>query len=375
MINRNVNWNIKRIASNCAALLCIVTLVACGGEKKEVKDPVKPVKSGRILSVGGVQTRTFAGTTQSGDEANLSFRANGLIELLRVKVGDKVKRGQLLAKLDQKDVRLNYEKAKSTLRSASIQLDTAKSSLERVKQLYMANNTSLNEYERAKNNLAAASSGYETAVKALDLQKSQLEYTKIVAPTAGIVTKVNAEKNEFTSAGAPVIVINSGDDMEINVGVPESYISRIRQGDSVEAVVASIGSGKISGVITEVGFSSSENVVFPVIVKVSEKIKALRPGMPADVSFRFGNEKDEKRLVVPVLAVGDSSEGNYVFELVKEGEHYVAKKRIIKTGPLLTEGFQVLSGIKENSIVAVAGLRSLYDGRKVKLMEDSSAKK
>ncbi len=350
-------------------------LTACGSEKKVVDDPIKPVKWSKVIAVGGVQQRTFAGTTQSGNEANLSFRANGLIEMLRVKVGDKVKRGQLLAKLDQKDVRLNFEKAKATLRSAKIQLDTAKSSLERVKQLYMANNTSLTEYERAKNSLASASSGYETAVKALDLQKSQLEYTKIVAPTAGIVTKVNAEKNEFTSAGSPVIVINSGDDMEINVGVPENYISRIRQGDSVDVVVASIKAGKIKGVVTEVGFSSAGSVVFPVIVKVSEKIKALRPGMPAEVAFSFGNETEVVRLVVPVLSVGDSSEGNYIYELVKEADHYVAKKRIIKTGPLLTEGFQVMSGIKEGAIVAVAGLRSLYDGRKVKLLEQKTENK
>jgi len=92
--------------------------------------------------------------------------------------------------------------------------------------------------------------------------------------------------------------------------------------------------------------------------------------MAAKVTFRFGDEEAKpSQLVVPVKAVGDDPQGNFVFVLEKENEHYVAQKKHIEVGALVSDGFIVLSGLKEGDLVAIAGLRSLFDGRKVTLLQ------
>lgn len=349
----------------------IVLLWACGNKtKKETTITLKPVKYASVSLSGGLQKRNFNGISQSGSEAKLSFRANGLIVALNVKTGDRVRYGQLLARIDSKDTQLAYEKAKSALDNAKIQLETASSALERIKQLYTSDNASLNDYEQAKSAYSSAQSAYQTANRSLDLQESQLQYTRIKAPTAGIVTAVNAEINEFTKAGTPVIIISSKqEDIEINIGVPEIYISQIKQGDNVDIKFQSLKNKSFKGTVTEVGYSTAEFVTYPVIVRVLEPSKDIRPGMPVDVAFTFGKDEEDAKLTVPVKAVGEDHEGNFVFVLKPENGHYRAQKTIIEIGSLIPEGFQVISGLKEGDKVAVAGLSSLYTGIKVNLLE------
>lgn len=349
----------------------IILLSACGKKgKQKPAEILKPVKYAIVTFSGGIQERNFNGISQSGSEAKLSFRANGLIVAMKVKTGDRVKYGQLLARIDSKDAQLAYEKAKAALENAKIQLETASSGLERIKQLYTSNNASLNDYEQAKSAYANAQSGYQTAKKSLDLQASQLQYTKIKAPTDGIITAVNAEINEFAQAGAPVIVISSKEeDIEINIGVPEIYITKIVLGDMVTVKFPSIKNKSFKGTITEVGYSTAEFVTYPVIVRILEPSKDIRPGMPVDVTFTFGEKSEDAKLAVPVKAVGEDHEGNFVYVLKPGNGHYLAQKTLIEIGALLPEGFQVISGLKDGDIVAVAGISSLYHGRKVKLME------
>lgn len=348
-----------------------LALISCGGEDTAQKqEKLKPVKYSEVSLFGGIQKKSFTGTSQSGSEAKLSFRANGIITKLNVKVGSRVRKGQLLAKLDSKDARLSYENALSSLKNSEIQLQTAKSALERTKKLYMTNNASLNDYEKAKSSFASARSGNESAQKKLDLQKSQLEYTKIVSPTNGVVTAVNSEINEFAGAGTPIIIINSGkDDMEVNVGIPEAYISQVKQGENVDVTFSSDVGTTYKGVITEVGFSTAGFLTYPVIVKVLNTKGNIRPGMPADIVFSFGSADNKSQLIVPVKAVGEDNTGNFVFVLNKKEGHYLVKKQNIKIGALSNRGFSVVEGVKEGDKVAIAGMRSLYDGRKVLLLE------
>lgn len=349
-------------------------LAGCGGGTEEnAEAPLKPVKYSTVAMRGGDQTRSFNGTSKSGAETRLSFRSNGLITDLRVKVGDRVKRGQRIAKLDQTDMILNYQKAESAVESARIQLETARSSLERVKELYQSNSSSLSDYEQAKNNFANAKNNYESSKKTLDLQSSQLSYGVITAPTDGIVTQVNSEINEFAQAGSPIVIINAKEgDIEIKVGVPESYISRIKEGEEVKVRFPSIPMKDYKGTITEVGFSSSGGASYPVIIKLTDSDPKIRPYMPAEVTFSFKAPAAGKaQLLVDFKAVGEDEQGNFIFKLDPDGEdRYLVRKTPLKVGPLTNDGFVVLSGLQEGDLVATAGLRSLYDGQAVKIMDN-----
>ncbi len=355
-------------------MACLLLLTACGQEQAAPPDNVlRPVQHAEVTMLGGNIDRSFNGTSKSGSETRLSFRANGLITQINVAVGDKVRKNQLLALLDQRDMRLNYEKAKAAEESARIQLETSRSSLDRVKELYQVESASLNDYEQAKNAYANAQNQYQSAQKTKELQASQLNYGKVVAPAGGIVTQVNSEVNEFAQAGSPVIVMNSEKgDIEISVGVPESYISRIKEKEEVSVRFPGLPELSLKGVITEVGFSNANSASYPVIIQLTETNPQIRPGMPAEVKFRFqAPEGVAPRMVVDIKAVGEDEAGKFVFKLNPAGEGvYEVAKVPVEIGPLTNEGFIILAGLTEGDFVATAGLRSLYAGRKVTLLNE-----
>lgn len=351
-------------------LILSLLFIRCGGEKQAEKKVIKPVKYAAVEQLGGAIIKSFNGTSQSGAETKLSFRTSGLIVKLEVKVGDHVKKGQLLAMLDLNDLKLNLQKATASLQSAQSQVETAKSSFDRIRELYQGNSASLNDYEQARNNYSAAQAAYQNAKKTLELQGSQLDYAKIIAPTDGVVSMVSGEINEFAAAGSPLIIINSNqNDIEVNVGVTENYISKITNGDEAEVRFTGIAEQKFKGVVSEVGFASAYTATSPVVLKLTEISKQMRPGMPVEVTFTFGDREERSTLSVPVSAVGQDHEGTFVFVLKPlQKNTYSATKTMIETGALKNEGFVVISGIREGDYVATAGLRRLYDGMEVKLL-------
>ncbi|MEM6842087.1 MAG: efflux RND transporter periplasmic adaptor subunit [Bacteroidota bacterium] len=353
-------------------LIALVFLYGCGdASEQEKKELVKPIKYGVVESLGGLTTRTFTGITQSGSETKLSFRTGGLITRLNVTVGQRIRKGQLLAQLDQTDALLTLEQAQLDATNAQVQLETASSSFERIKQLYQTNNASLSDYEMAKSTLSNAQSSYEISLKRLDTQRSQVSYATITAPMSGIVSSVNVETNEVVNPGQAILIMSreDSDDIEAQVGVPERYISQVKQGSTTSVRIPTLSS-ELSGVITEVGYTSTGGT-YPVISSLTNPTDEVRPGMPVEVTFSFGNEDQESQLVVPVKAVGEDESGQFVYILSPiDDQVHEAKKMTVEIGNLTSGGFIVRSGLTQGQIVAVAGLRTLYDGMKVALLTE-----
>ena len=352
------------------ALLSLLLLYGCGNSGEEVKkELIKPVKYGMVESFGGLTTRSFNGITQSGSETNLSFRTGGLITELNISVGQRIKSGQVLAQLDQTDALIGVQQAQADVSNSKIQFETASSSFDRIKQLYQTNNASLSDYERAKSTLSNAQSSYEISLKRLEMQHLQLSYTTLSSPMSGIVSSVNAELNEVIRPGQSIISMSREDskDIEAQVGVPERYISQVKQGSPVKVTVPSL-SREFDGVITEVGYSSSGGT-YPVISSLSNPSDEIRPGMPVEVTFTFGDKNQDIQITVPVKAVGEDETGQFVYSLIPVDEEvYEVKKVSVEIGSLTSGGFIVRSGLEPDQMVAVAGLRTLYNGMKVSLL-------
>ena len=354
-------------------IVCTLLLSACqsGNQEKQTEVKLRAIKYSKVLMNGGISSKAFNGVIQSSSETNLSFRSNGLIAKIKAKVGDKVTKGQLLAELDMKNASLNYEKAAATARSNKTQLETSKSNLNRIKSLYQGGSSSLLAYETAKNSYATAQANYQSAQKSLALQAEEFVNAKIISPMQGVVTEVKQEVNEYAMAGNTIIVINAGNGrMEVNVGVSETYITKIKAG---QEVTVSVKETALTGIITEVGYSNSGSSTYPVIVRVKEESKDIRPGMPAVVSFKIDNSNQEKGLMVPITAVSNDAENNFVYQLIatEDEKVFTISKTVLELGPLSNDGFLVLSELKEGDLVATAGLRSLYAGMKVELLEKS----
>jgi len=351
-------------------IIAIITLIACSGEKKEDEKAIRPVIYQEVGYQGQKKIRTFSGKSQTEKVINLSFRSKGIMIEQNMKLGQKIKKGQLLAKLDNVQARLSYESAVSSLQSAKSQKNTAKSSLDRVRSLYEKGSTSLSDYEAVKNTYKTASSNYESTKRSVSIQKEQIRYGYLYAPENGVISAVNAEIDENISLGQSIGVLNAGTTMEISLGIPESVINKIIQNMEVNVEFTALKNQKFTGKVTEVSPAVDINTsTYPVSITISHPTVDIKSGMAAQVTFNFGDENVTSNiLVVPAKAIGEDGNGNFVF-LIEEGKDgsTKVKKQAVTIGTLTSEGFEIKEGLQAGQKIATAGLQTLLDGQEVKL--------
>lgn len=350
---------------------CLVFIIGCGGEKQEIAQSIKPVKYQKIARAGGSFGRTFSGTAKAGVETQLSFRVSGIVNSVQVKIGQKVSRGDLIANLDPSDYLLSYEESDASVKNADAQEKQTKSAYERVAILYENQNTSLAEYEAAKAQFESAKANEKAMKQRRKQAQAQLNYTRLYAPVDGIVNAVYIEENENVGIGNTVVTLSSGDNLEVLVGIPESFIVDVSQGQSVQVQFSSLGDKSFTGTVSEVSFAlSEETAIYPVTIQLEDQSGLVRPGMAADVTFNFESQQNNVTLMVAPSAVGEDQDGHFVFVLDPQPEDtYQVRKTSVNIGNLTTDGFEINSGLDEDDLVATAGLQSLLDGMKVKLYQ------
>ncbi|WP_420573845.1 efflux RND transporter periplasmic adaptor subunit [Kordia sp.] len=354
---------------NILLIVLVVTFTSCGEEEKKQEQLKRPVKYQEVGYLGGEKIRSFSGTAQTDKIIKMSFRNSGIITELNAKLGQKVKKGQLLGKLDNVAARLSYEQSLTQVNSAESQLNTAKLSLDRVRTLYEKGSTSLSDFEAAKNSYKTASESYKSSKRGLAIQKEQIRYGYLYAPENGTIATVDAEIDENVSTGQLIATLNSGSDMEITIGIPESVINGVTNGMNVSVNFSSLTDEKFQAKVTEISPAVDPNTAtYPVRVKLNNPSDKIKSGMTANVTFDFGDRKvNNKTLVVPANAVGEDSNGRFVFLIEGTDDNAKVKKQKISIGTLTPEGFEVTSGLQVGQKIATAGLQTLLNGQEVKL--------
>ncbi|MEM8488455.1 MAG: efflux RND transporter periplasmic adaptor subunit [Bacteroidota bacterium] len=349
-----------------AMLLC----TGCGGAEAVEEKQLRVVVHEEVGFLGGSETRTFSGTAETDKIVNLSFRSGGIVTRFDMQLGQRVEKGQLLARLDNVQSRLAYEQSLSSLNSAASQMNTAKLNLDRIRSLYEKGSASLSDFENAKNSFKTAEASHQSALRSVDIQKEQVRYGYIYAPETGTIASVNAEVDENVGAGQTVAVLNAGADMEISLGLPESVINQVRSGAKVDLAFSSLAGQSFEGRVSEVSPSiDPNNATYPVRIEVLNPSAEIRSGMSANVTFDFADASANSGvLVVPAKAVGEDGSGRFVFLVEEQGSAgAVVKKQPVQIGSLTEEGFEVLAGLSAGQKIATAGLQTLLNGQAVRL--------
>lgn len=361
--------NLKHIFK-VAFLSVGLLLTACKEEKKETQEVLRPIKYETVGTASAQNVRTFSGTAAAGDEIDLSFRSSGIVTVLNIAVGNSVKKGQLLARLDNVQANLAYEQSVSALSTARSSMNTAKSSLDRIKSLYEKGSSSLSDYEKARNSYQSAKDQYDSAKKSRDIQKSKVDYGYIYAPKTGVIAKKNIGKNENVSAGQVIATLNAGTDLNVKVGLPESIINKTKLGMVAELKFSAIEDKTFEGSVIEISPVVDGNTsLYPVELDIKNPGNVIKPGMAVSITFNFNDDSiTDNTLIIPVKAVGEDANGNFVFIVSSEdGKTGTVKKKTIEIGTLTSIGFEVKSGLDAGDKIATAGLQTLLDGQKVKL--------
>ncbi len=353
-------------------LTFLLLFCACSTEQVKQKEILRPVRYITLGNANSNMLRSFGGDVRATKKIELSFRSSGIITTLNVKVGQRVTKGQLLATLDNVEAKLSYDQAESAFNTANVSLSNSRVQLDRVRSLYEKGTNSLADYEQAKIAYQQSLDQYESTKSNLDIRKSQIEYGKIYAPTNGVIAEKNVSINETASSGQVIAVINAGNELNVEVGIPENVINRITIGMQVELTFSSFGKQRYPGTITEIAPIVDPNTnTYLVKVGVNEKLSELKQGMSARVHFDFtvtNSTTIEEHIIVPYNSVGEDGSGNFVFILDSiQDASATAVKQYVSVGELTNTGFEIQQGLEEGQLVVTAGVNSLLNGQRVKL--------
>lgn len=353
-------------------LVVIVLLLAQCSKKEEIKEEVlRPINFMSVGTESGPEQRSFNGAAKAGNEIELSFRESGVIQQKNVKKGQKVKKGDLIATLDNLEANLNFERAVTEVNSSESAKNTAKAELDRIKLLYEKGSTPLKDYQTAKNNYQTALSQFESAVRNREIQRSRLQYGVIYAPADGIIARTSGKVNERVQTGHVFAILNAGDKLKVELELPENVINQVTVGLTAKIEFSTLNESAFSGEVIGVSPITSDNAsTYPIELEIIDPSPQVKPGMTAKITFDLTNNEtvNSERIVVPIHVVGEDENGNFVFLIeTEDNKTGIAKKQTIEIGDLTAKGFEVKTGLEKGQLIATAGLQSLLNGQKVKL--------
>ncbi|MBW2548402.1 MAG: efflux RND transporter periplasmic adaptor subunit [Deltaproteobacteria bacterium] len=320
------------------AMAAVLAMVGCEDVQEE-PEVIRPVRYEVVEGSDSATRRTFSGVSKSGQESRLSFQVSGQVVSVPINVGDTVKKGDTIARMDPADYALQLQNAQASAAQSRAQERNAKATYERTRALYENQNASRQDLDADRTAYESGRAGLEASHQQVRLRQRQLGYTHLKAPETGTLATVDIEVNEYVQAGELVATLLAGEQIEVSVSVPASVIRSIKKGAEAKARFNSLEGKVFAGTVTEVGVASVGGATtFPVTVRLTEGQDQVRAGMSADVTFVFASEKDGPRYSLPISAVGEDREGRFVFILEKTGDALGTVHRTpVEVGEILSD--------------------------------------
>ncbi|MBW7996383.1 MAG: efflux RND transporter periplasmic adaptor subunit [Candidatus Glassbacteria bacterium] len=339
------------------ALAAVLLVAGCGGddlaveriEGGTVRAPVVTVTADKFPLY-----TTAMGTVEPYDRARLSTRVMGHVLAVLVEEGDRVTAGQVLLRLDSKDMVSRIEQDKAGLAAAESQLENAEAYYNRIKKLYDEQSATKQNLDNARTQYEAASAGADAARNKLTGARSQLDYFNIKAPFSGFVTGRTVDKGDMGAPGAPLVTVEMQDSLKIVTSLSEKDVGRVSVGQSA---LVEIGSGQFQARVESVvpaGDPATRR--FKVQLVLPNEDGTLVSGMFARVLFRTGTDET---ISVPETAIVRRGQLTGLFVLDDEN---TTRLRWVRLGRTSGERVEVLSGLTAGERIVTGKLRQMREG-------------
>lgn len=329
--------------------LGMVLLASCG-QKKQTEEvqaqgqEAKPsVKLAQVVEEPVDQLQVYSATIVGEVLNNIAPAGAGRIKKINVEVGDNVRKGQILAEMDETNL-INQE----------MQLKNLETEFNRIDQLYQVGGVSQSEWESMSLQLEVARKSYKTLK----------ENTKLESPIDGVVTARNYDNGDLYG-GQAILVVQKISPVKLTINVSEQYYSKVKKGDQVsielDAYPGETFNGKVSLIYPTV---ESMTHTFPVEINVDNRSQKLRPGMFARATLNLGTEN---HVVVPDIAIvkmaGSGDRYVYVYE---DGK---VSYRKVELGQRLGDRYELISGVADGAQIVIAGQAGITDGKEVEVIK------
>lgn len=305
--------------------------------------PTIPVRVAAITVKPYPAYEETVGTVQAKLRASLAAQISGRIEVMPVTFGQSVKAGDLIARLEARELQARLEQA----RALRIQAETE---FKRAQNLLPAKAMTREQYD-------ATLARYRVAVAGAIEAETMLGYTRIAAPFDGVIARKVADVGDLATPGRSLVELEDPAALRLEAEVPEALIERVQLGATMMVRVSGV-TNRLKGVVTEIAPSANPNSRTFVVKLDLPAARGLRSGRFGRVAVPVGETTLPR---VPVSAVVVRGEMELVFVVADQKAHL----RLVKTGKRYDGQIQLLSGVTPGEQVVVEGAARLVDGQPV----------
>lgn len=338
-------------------VVCSITLWGCS------KDTTEPESVPLVMvsqpNTTHLEQKSYAGEVQARQQTALSFRVGGQVTERLVDVGDQVKVGQVLARLDVQDAQLQLNAAKAQLESAQAAEKNAQDELKRFKQLLPSNAVSRSQYDSVENQYKAALSSLKQAQANYNVTQNQTSYNQLIANKNGVITERNIEIGQVISAGQPAFQLAISGDREVVIGVPEQAIAQIKVGQDALVTLWSKPDERFAAYVREISPAADQSRTFSVKVALREGQNTIQLGQSARVFF---SSTESNVLSVPLASVSAAGKNAYVWVVNTDNS---IRKVPVSVGEYGRDSVTIRSGLQPKDYVVVGGVHLLREKQKI----------
>lgn len=357
-----------------AALAVFLLFTGCSEETAKKEDtPVRAIKSMVVKERAKDQLRRISGIVEADTVTDLSFEISGQLVKLNVEIGDPVVVDSIIAMLDAEPYGLKVETAKGELESAQATLDDAREKFKQQKTLMDKGFTTKTSFDSATAARKTGESKVKIARTGLAIAERDLLKTKLIAPFDGKIAKRYVDVFSEIASGAPIVQLNSEGSLKVEASVPEGMIRRLSAGDRVGLAFPTLETLTTEGTISDIGSRAETANAFPVRIELDQQFPELRPGMTAEVTFRFSTDATGLAYLIPMTALLPQSEAGKAAIFKFDPQTGVVRQHIVAILNIRENQLEVSGDIKTGDIIATAGISFLSDGMKVKLLDPEQA--
>jgi membrane fusion protein, multidrug efflux system len=324
-------------------------------------DPKSATATAKLVNVTALSIGNFSHYIDLQgriDATNISYVAppngqGGVVKALYVSQGQSVRKGQVIARLDDQLIRQQMEPLR-------VQLATAEDTYNRTKNLW-------DQGVGAYQNVLNAKTQVDALKKQIGIIQKQASLMTVTAPASGVIDQLNLRVGEIftgmSAMGAQIRIVNTGD-LKVVVSIPENYLSRVSVGSKLKVVLPDQNNRELDAVVTVVQKIINPNTrAFDVEAKIPSDPN-LKPNQIAQVKIL--DYASNNVIIVPLNVVQTDDKGKYVFVMEKDKDRTIARKKTVTIGESYGDVIEIKSGLQPGEQLITEGYQGLYQGQVIK---------
>lgn len=368
-------------------VIAVATAIAAAGcaTEKVQPPPLTPVRVEAVGGSGSTSALRYSSAVLPGRRVDLAFKVPGYIgEIAQIfddgrsrilQDGDRVQRGQVLARIRPVDFQTKVNQAQSQQQEVDAAYAQAQQAFDRARQLYEKKSLTRTDYDAAKAAFDMVAAKREGARALVAEASNALADSSLTSPIDGVILKRLIEVGSLVGAGTPGFVIADNTSVKVLFGLPDTVVKGLTVHQAAAITTESYPNERFEGRVTNVAPTADPgSLVFDVEVTVPNPGGRLKPGMVAALEFARGEQQEQQHaaLTIPLTAVIRSktkSDGYAVFVIEEKDGKAHARLRDVTLGGMVGNTIGVAAGLTANDRVIVSGTTIVSDGEAVEILK------